>query len=554
MTLTADTNVLTIDLVTIDGTDPEGIEVVVQMANPMLIYPVGPNAPNHETIYPTTQTKFTDAQGIAQFNLLPSNKSGSSPVEPLAGQYRVTIGGYVRIITMPDSDIRYSNLPGAQPAQNVADPFAFADLRNLSDNLSAGDRTEIRRKIGATSGVGTGSGQTVYSFDLAYMADDKYHGSFVPVLSDLPAAGALIAFETPDTVPVNDLAPVLRLPVGGIDTDFIVFDGPFGAPITNSQLVPNTIYWGYIVGQVAVFILSSTVGGAIVRRVVRSITNAELKTLDTDYIELIPAPGAGKFLLPKSFSVTKRGSDPANRLRTYYAAATEDTVLTQAAAAAAASGSNPSALPLPAWTAGETRWIWIGTPSNQPDILPRQFRRNEANGGSNGIVESAVADATTLTVAGVEINWWRVDTNAELGDDYSEGSLRLTIPSATPSNQTVSLNTHFALMYNVEDADEPLYYWQPRFGSARKTAGLSVVAGLDDDTEFHDWFQLAAGAIYGAALGGQVIHENEPLLFGALITNTPITSYYDMDAWDAFWQGVDDATIDIVVNYEIHAA
>ena len=152
----ADTHELTVDLVDIAGMDTPGIFVSVEQEEERLVYPVGPDAPSHETLYPKRQEARTDENGRAVFRLLPSNKPGTDPAEGLAGLYVVRIGNYKRRIAMPDHDVRLSNLGDAQPAQRADDPFAFADLRNLSGALSDAAKEEVRRKIGAGTGEGDG--------------------------------------------------------------------------------------------------------------------------------------------------------------------------------------------------------------------------------------------------------------------------------------------------------------------------------------------------------------------------------------------------------------
>ncbi|MYE01475.1 MAG: hypothetical protein F4Y03_09370 [Alphaproteobacteria bacterium] len=149
-----DTHELTVDLVDIAGMDTPDVAVSVEQQDRRLVYPVGPDAPSHETLYPRRLEARTDENGVARFQLLPSNKPGTDPPEALAGIYVVKIGSYVRRITMPDHDVRLSNLGDPQPAQQADDPYAFADLRNLSGSLSANAKADIRRKIGAGTGEG----------------------------------------------------------------------------------------------------------------------------------------------------------------------------------------------------------------------------------------------------------------------------------------------------------------------------------------------------------------------------------------------------------------
>ena len=96
------THTLTVDLATITGQDVAGIKVRVSMANPRLIYPVGQPS---KTIIPTELHKLTNADGVAEFELLPSSQ---------VGDYRVMVGAFSRVITMPEADTRLSALMDEQ--------------------------------------------------------------------------------------------------------------------------------------------------------------------------------------------------------------------------------------------------------------------------------------------------------------------------------------------------------------------------------------------------------------------------------------------------------
>ena len=78
-------------------------------------------------------------------------------------------------------------------------------------------------------------------------------------------------------------------------TEFAITDEGFN-PILNNSLAPNTLYWARIYSGLSFVILSSNPSRSITRRAMRSISNAELKDLDTAYIELVPSPGAGKYI------------------------------------------------------------------------------------------------------------------------------------------------------------------------------------------------------------------------------------------------------------------
>jgi len=97
--MTIPTYTLTVDLAEITGRDAPNVTVEIGMADPRLVYPLGAPA---RTLFPTTLSATTNAQGIATFTLLPSS---------VTGLYVVTIGGFPRTISMPDEDTRLSQLP-----------------------------------------------------------------------------------------------------------------------------------------------------------------------------------------------------------------------------------------------------------------------------------------------------------------------------------------------------------------------------------------------------------------------------------------------------------
>ena len=151
-----ETFTLTVDLVNITGEDVPGILVTIDPVDNRLVYPV-----SGTTLYPQRITGRTDDTGTVEFDLLPTNKPGSDPAEPLAGEYVVRIGSYSRKITMPASDSVLSNLPDEQPAQPADDPFAFADLRNV-DPSDIVDQTARDAAAAAAAAAGT-SGATKFS-------------------------------------------------------------------------------------------------------------------------------------------------------------------------------------------------------------------------------------------------------------------------------------------------------------------------------------------------------------------------------------------------------
>ena len=93
------THTLTVDLADIFGGEPAGVRIEIELDNPRLVYPLGNPS---ETAYPTKQSKLSDANGRATFELAASEQ---------VGNYKATIGDALpRVFTMPAEDSRLSAL------------------------------------------------------------------------------------------------------------------------------------------------------------------------------------------------------------------------------------------------------------------------------------------------------------------------------------------------------------------------------------------------------------------------------------------------------------
>ena len=139
------TYTLTVDLATITGADVPNINVTVSMVEPQLLYPLGTPT---ETLYPSTVEVGTDMDGVATFDLLPSKQ---------AGNYAVVIGAYSRVVTMPEKDVRLSELGDAVDPGDLGGQFLLSDMLNLDSDLSDDEQTAIKTKlgIGDTGGLST---------------------------------------------------------------------------------------------------------------------------------------------------------------------------------------------------------------------------------------------------------------------------------------------------------------------------------------------------------------------------------------------------------------
>ena len=139
------TYTLTVDLATITGADVPNINVTVSMVEPQLLYPLGTPT---ETLYPSTIEVGTDMDGVATFDLLPSKQ---------AGNYTVVIGAFSRVVTMPEKDVRLSELGDAVDPGDLGGQFLLSDMLNLDSDLSDDEQTAIKTKlgIGDTGGLST---------------------------------------------------------------------------------------------------------------------------------------------------------------------------------------------------------------------------------------------------------------------------------------------------------------------------------------------------------------------------------------------------------------
>ena len=97
-----------------------------------------------------------------------------------------------------------------------------------------------------------------------------------------------------------------------------------------------------------------------------AISNAQLKTLDTDYIEAIAAPDAGKYIQVHGIWTRKRGADiPPAITRLYRSAVSTDTTLTETEALAGVLSTN-TFLSLPNWSVSS--YLFVGVGNTQPDL------------------------------------------------------------------------------------------------------------------------------------------------------------------------------------------
>ena len=183
MAITAYT--LTVDLVNLMGDDFGGTQVSVELVNRQLNVGGTPT----ETIMPDPpDAQVTNAQGIAQFTLLPSS---------IVGAYRVTIGDFERIILMPAANARLSGLGDA------VDPDAFTQLLDVRMDRLVSDLTDAEKAaIHTKLGVGPGGGSDIADLTLVEVlapATDQ-----IPFFDVSDSTEKRIALRTAVAQAVND--------------------------------------------------------------------------------------------------------------------------------------------------------------------------------------------------------------------------------------------------------------------------------------------------------------------------------------------------------------
>ena len=280
---------------------------------------------------------------------------------------------------------------------------------------------------------------------------------------------------------------------------------------------------------------------AIVQQAQVWVTNASLKTLDTDYLTVVAAPGPGKYIEVQQIWQQKHGVDVPALSELYRTAVSVDETLTLAEAMAGVSATNNyPPTDLPTWTTGD-RWIFFGTRADLPDLIPGDLRT--AGGGHILTVgASDYAAVGTLLVEGIATKWWRITTRSYPASDASGANLLLGADSSQASAEQIRRRALLTYLYKVEgSATNPLTYGPAEITGVYRMS-LSMLLGRADSS------------VTSLAFGGQVLEENRALQLGITINGSRsiLSRYYDAAAYDAYLNGVDDVAMGITLRYTVH--
>ena len=415
----------------------------------------------------------------------------------------------------------------SQLQQNIADEATVSQAADAA----LGELIEAKRDVH-------------YSFDLAYNdVTDQYDGTFV----DDPASvgiGETVLFSTPAATPLNNLDAVLNIDIDGAETEFTLNYSDF-SPVKNNELIPSSVFWGRVFAGLSIQLINPP-GGSITRRTSRTITNAELKALDTNYIELVPAPGPDKFLQVSLTSIVKRGDDVPALIspRMYYVAISPDNRLS-AAEVAAGNSATSGDVAIPTWPNGQTRYVFVGVPADRRDIVG--FSPDRAGGETVYDFFTRVFERVAGTVAdadGVAVKWWRTKvayaSPAAVGFESSDTVLGWILDNAMPTIDNIRRNAWAGMLF-INDASLAL----PVHNHGNEYIWVSG-AGLDTMLRAEAGERILDGVSHG-------LREDEALVLGAGDNVSRGNRYpsYSEAAFDAYMDPVDDVTLDVAVRYSI---
>ena len=267
--------------------------------------------------------------------------------------------------------------------------------------------------------------------------------------------------------------------------------------------------------------------GAPVLTATIAVSNAALKNLDTNYVEILPAPGIGQYLEVMQFWIHKSGSDlPPTHTPIYRIAVSPDVNLSEAEALAGNSLTHLYGdVPFPAWT--DPRYLFVGEAITDRDIL-----------NLDGLDFSGqFVPAPDLTVDGVSMKWWR--TNVTYPDKASLSN-RVGTRFRQERMGTVSTVIDYASLYLLFQTDPTEI--QPLNDGFRTVSRyeLDYLLRRDDSS------------IIAYSIGGQSLIENTALSFGLVVAGGD-NGNYSAAAYDAYMADVNDAILTLFVRYSVHS-
>ena len=378
-----------------------------------------------------------------------------------------------------------------------------------------------------------------YALTLTYnTTDDQFEGPLLYGDTDELTQGNILIIRIPANRPASADRAKLQL-----DTEANAYYlRDFGSTILLVRdLIPGQIYWA--IRTPNGFTLLNPVGGIDISRThTVTLTNSQVKNLDTTYIELVPAPGAGNYLSVELMSVEKMGDDvPAvQNPRMYYIAVSADTTLTEAEVAAGNSETF-TFVNVPTWPGGEERYVFVGVPDDRRDIISMNVPTTEEPEDFFARVFERVT-GTVDDANGVAVKWWRTkvafDTQAVFGSN--------TYATGWGSDENIAIVEDIiryayaaAIFVNDDSADKPVH-----------SAG-NEYTWINGDT-LNNYLSADADTRFLASVSGHDLAENEALQFGVIlnISRGGRARAYSAAVFDEFVQPANDVTLAVTVRYK----
>ena len=267
------------------------------------------------------------------------------------------------------------------------------------------------------------------------------------------------------------------------------------------------------------------------------ISNAQLKQLDTQYHELIPAPGFRQFIEVEQVWLLKSGNDrPPEHTEFYRIAVSPNPVLTEAEALEIDGRPNTfSDMPIPDWQT--PHYFYVGVSATSSDAARVSYIRAEL-GTFDEVFERVPG---TLDVDGLAIKWWRTRVSYATRQSlfiFGRTGTRVRVDFFAPIPDRIGSNSFLALLYSDNPVgDRPYTNGEYSSGVFWRIGTLLGENG---------------GTIFAQSVGGQSLFEDQALLLGSVVAGAKDT-YYSPAVWDQYLADVDDVRLEMLVRYSIHS-
>ena len=281
------------------------------------------------------------------------------------------------------------------------------------------------------------------------------------------------------------------------------------------------------------------------------VTTAQLKVLDTDYLELIAPPGANKHIEINYLGMLRVGSNKPPTLwpERYYVAISTGANLSVSDASGAnsqpARGNANVQVNIPLWTSGGPHYIWVGVPVSSNELFSIGHAVGRGSRNRALFVQLFLRHTHTVNVAGVPVKWWRTKgkqatRTGATGDTYVNSWTYVAEPSLKDIAQYTDIATLFV---GATGALTPLHIRGTNEVVHVASNNIGALLAVPDNS------------VLAEKVGGHGLAENKALFLGAIINYNRTTdefAVYSADKFDEYMRPVTDFKLSIIVRYTIH--